>query len=382
MKKKYKIVLTIVVIAVIAVLVVLFWPKEKETETPSLENGGVSLPGESSDNNGEVKTEKFSLIRISDEETEVFDFWENKETGDVYYISTRGDVKIAKVGPDPEISTREISAINSIEPDVEGERVLISFGDPNSPDWGLFDSSDEVWRPLPSYIKSVVWGGEENEVISITNTEDGKSLVSFDIEELRSGENQVEDFLVRDFSLKDVEIAFSPPSSVIVMEKPASFYGSRAWKLDINDKKMVQIVPPIKGLVMNWKENGLVFLYEGERNLFNILDKNLNNFFPIPFTTLPSKCSAGEDVGYCFVPVVPFNDLGNNIKLPEDYFKNKFYTSDSLYKMDFESDELEMVLDINDFKLNIDAFSPQQIGESVYFINKYNKALYQLTINI
>jgi hypothetical protein len=193
------------------------------------------------------------LIRISDEETEVFGFWENKETGDVYYVSTRGDIKIAKVGPDLEISTREISAINNIESDVEGERVLISFGDPNNPDWGLFDSSDEVWRPLPSYIKDVVWSSEEDEVISIASTEEGKSLVSFDVEELRNGEDQVKEFLIRDFSLKDVEINFSPPSSVIIMEKPASFYRSRVWKLNIDDKKMTQIKAPTKGLVMDWK---------------------------------------------------------------------------------------------------------------------------------
>jgi hypothetical protein len=111
------------------------------------------------------------------------------------------------------------------------------------------------------------------------------------------------------------------------------------------------------------------------------LEKYLNNSFPVPFTTIPSKCSVGEDIGYCFVPVVPFSSLENNIKLPEDYFKNKFYTSDSLYKIDFGLEESSEIITLNEFKINIDAFSPRQIGNSIYFINKYNKALYQLTIN-
>ncbi len=380
MKKKYKTILIISAIAVVVIVAVIAWVKLAEPEgKPAGPTTQPSLPENAEEETKEKEGDGFSLTRLSDEEIEVFAFWENSGNGEVYYISTRGVVRSAKPGPDPEISTRSFSAINEVRPDDEGGRVLISFGDPKNPDWGMFDSKDGVWRPLPSYIKDIIWGEGEDEVVVIARTEKGKSLVSFDIEELQNGENEVSEVLIDNFTLKDIEISFSSPNSVIIIEKPASFYGSRVWKFDVDDKELVQIMGPIKGLVMDWKKEGIVFEYESEDNWFSILDKNLNDILPVIFTTLPSKCGTDGEKIYCFVPYTSFSDL-DNIKPPEDYFKNKFYTSDLFYKIDIESGELEKQINITDFKMNIDGLKPEKIGKGIYFINKYDKVLYRLIV--
>lgn len=379
MKKKQKIILLVLAIAVVVIIGVLAWSRltKPEVETGPVEGGGLPSETEGGEEIIEgTEGEEFSLIRLSDEEMEVFGFWENPDNGEIYYITTRGLVKSAKEGSDLEISTRSFSGINNVRSDSEGERVLVSFGDPRNPEWGLFDSGDGVWRPIPSYIKDAIWG-ERDEVIAIVATEDGESLVSFDITELQNG-GEVEEVLIENFTLKDVEISFSSPDSVIISEKPASFYGSRVWKFNMDDKDLIQILSPTKGLVMNWDEGGTVFEfeYDGEDSWFNILDGDLTNVFPVPFTTFPSKCNGADDKIYCFVPVSSLE----NLELPDDYFKSKFYTSDSLYELDIESKELKQKVSADDFNINVDALDPKKIGGSIYFINKYDKGLYRLTI--
>ncbi|KXB08621.1 hypothetical protein AKJ56_00725 [candidate division MSBL1 archaeon SCGC-AAA382N08] len=380
MKKKHKIILIISAVVVLALIIVFAWNKLSGPEKPTTpQEGEGELPKEAGEGGKKQEGPGFSLTRLSDEGVEVFDFWEDSGSGQVYYVTTKGVVRSAKQGPDPEISTRQFSAINKVRPDEDGERVLVSFGDPASPSWGMFDSSDGVWRPLPSYIKDMVWGKEEDKVIAVAVTEGGKSLVSLDIEKLKNGENETSDILVRNFSLKDVELSFSEPNSLVIMEKPASFYGSRVWKFDIKEKKLTKIMAAKKGLMMNWDESGLVFEYEGEGNRFSILDKELNGAIPVIFTTFPSKCDATPEKVYCFVPYNSLSDL-DNLQLPEAYFKNKFYTSDSLYEVDIESGKSEKKISMLDFDINLDAYLPEEIGEDIYFVNKYNRGLYQLKL--
>lgn len=379
MKKKQKIILLISAVVVIVIVGVLAWSRltKPEVEVGPVEGGG--LPGETEEEEEIIKGtegEEFSLIRLSDEEMEVFGFWENPDNGEIYYITTRGLVKSAKEGPDLEISTRSFSGINDVRADSEGERVLVSFGDPRDPEWGLFDSGDGVWRPIPSYIRDAVWG-DRDEVIAVVATENGESLVSFDITKLQNG-GDVEEVLVENFTLKDIKMDFSSPDSVIISEKPASFYGSRVWKFNMDDKELIQILSPTRGLVMDWQEDDIVFEfeYDGENSWFNILDGDLNNVLPVPFTTFPSKCNSADEKIYCFVPVSSLE----NMELPEDYLKSKFYTSDSLYELDIESKSLKQKVSADDFNINVDALYPEKIGGSVYFINKYDKGLYRLTI--
>ena len=181
MKKKYKKILIIGVIVIIVVVIVILWISK--ASQPPEGSGAEALPSLPEKEAGEeigLEKEGFKLVKLSDEEIEVFDFWENSLSGEVYYITLDGMVRSGKVGPDPEISIRGFSAINKIRPNSDGSKVLVSFGDPKSPEWKLFDSNDGVWRPIPSYFKDMVWG-EENKVISVANTGSGKSLILLDI---------------------------------------------------------------------------------------------------------------------------------------------------------------------------------------------------------
>jgi len=380
MKKKYKKILIIGGVAIVIVVIVILWISK--ANQPPTKDGAEVLPSSPEKEVGEegegVEKEGFELIKLSDEEIEVFDFWENSLSSEVYYITLDGMVRSGKVGPDPEISIRGFLAINKIRPNSDGSKVLVSFGDPKSPEWKLFDSNDGVWRPIPSYFKDMVWG-EENKVISVANTGSGKSLILLDIEEFQEGEEQDYEVLIRNFNFNDVDMEFSSPDSIVLIEKPASFYKSKVWKFDFKELKLTQLSTPKEGTKFDWRGNSdIVFKYEFG-GWFGILNKELNIMFPVPFNTFPSKCGASESDIYCFVPYdIPTKQ---GINLPEDYYKNKFYTIDSLYKINRDSSEVRVLVKNTEFGINIDGTVVKEIGNKLYFINKYDKGLYRLTYN-
>jgi len=76
----------------------------------------------------------------------------------------------------------------------------------------------------------MVWG-EENKVISVANTGSGKSLILLNIEEFQEGEEQDYEVLIRNFNFNDVDMGFSSPNSIVLIEKPASFYKSKSLEI-------------------------------------------------------------------------------------------------------------------------------------------------------
>jgi len=122
------------------------------------------------------------------------------------------------------------------------------------------------------------------------------------------------------------------------------------------------------------KTTALVFSSNGG---FRILDaQTLSTLSPAPFSTLPSKCSPDSAVIYCFVPQ---GDNFRNAVLPDDYFEGKFYTSDSLYKINLGTDEITPVaIPQGGDKGPIDAENPITRAGNLYFVNRYDNSLYVL----
>lgn len=341
---------------------------------------GTVQPPEPTSTDGEVpynneQTPFAKLEKIS--EYSVFDFWINGDTKEIFYITADGKIYGAKDGPDLEISAQTISALNKIEVSPSGKMILASFGDPNAPQWGMFDSVDKVWKPLPSYISIATWGEDDSKLIATLREGAKINLSEIDLSKNPYSTKKILD----DFGMKNVFLSYISPQKLIITERASFYYRGRAWQLNLKTLSFNLILAPENGLILGFSQNkDVVFKYSSPFEFF-VLNNNFQSKTANFFKTFPDKCAFSASTTYCFVPDnIPWSGVLPNTVLPDDYLKNKLYTTDTLNTIS-EKDELGIVLiDESKNSERINGRHPIADGKNIYFINRYDNQLYKLTL--
>ncbi|KKM00439.1 hypothetical protein LCGC14_1804450, partial [marine sediment metagenome] len=324
----------------------------------------------------------FQLTKLSDDGLLVFDYWSSPRDGEVYYLTLDGKVLNAKKGPDPDVSTRTITALNFIDISPDGKKILVAFGDPKNPDWSIFDVLDKVWRPLALPATYAMWGENSNKLIGIVQDSDSLYLSRIDLSKILSGETVgAYETLVNNFQLYDVVFTYLSPNILIIKEKPASFYASRVWQLTLDTLDLKLLMAPERGIITKWVQDANIVFKFSLPSQFFILNRDLANIIPVFFASLPSKCGVGDSYIYCFSPQEFPPELPNT-QMPDDYFQKRFYTIDSFYTIDRASNKISLILNSNTSSISaIDAEAVKVFGGKIYFINRYDQGLYRIILN-
>lgn len=311
------------------------------------------------------------MTKIS--ENSVFDFWIDPQTQEIYYLNQDGQVFSAKNGQDLQVTQQKLNAPNFIRLSPNGQRVLAAFGDPRLPQWGVFDVIDKTWRPMPDGIVNATWGGNADTLIGFMKNGSNVNLSTINISQSQPSVK----IIAKDLRFQDINLDFSPPNNLLIEEKPAANYSGRIWDLNIKDSSIHPLFSPENGLIMGLSQDKATIFVFSNSGGFRILDaKTLSALSPVPFSTLPSKCSPDSVIIYCFVPQ---GDSFKNATLPDDYLEGKLFTSDSLFKIDLGTDEITPVaMPQNGVSGPIDAEDPITQGGNLYFVNRYDNSLYVL----
>ncbi|MDI6821038.1 MAG: hypothetical protein QMD65_02545, partial [Patescibacteria group bacterium] len=255
------------------------------------------------------------------------------------------------------------------------QKILASFGNPNEPEWGIFDLIDKVWRPLPQEILKATWGEKDTELIAFIKNKNDVNLSFLDL----SKNPPAQKIIIQNLKLKDANLLFKAPQTLYLIEKPSAEYLSRLWQFDLKKLTFNLMLQSQPGLIVKWSnDRGIVFKFNSPDN-FLILDQNLNPLIPPTFTTLPEKCTfqAKNKNIYCFVP----EEIPAHYILPDDYLMKRFYSIDDLFVVDAKTEETYKVLSSgNEIISPIDAKNPQFLNNSLYFINRYDNFLYKLEL--
>ena len=396
MRRSSKIILALFIIIVLGALAFFLWPEgepapeipsggapaggvlPQSSETPSL---GTSSGNTSSDTSlpsaqtGIATGPSRTLLRLSD--VPVFDFWVHSDARNAYYLSSAGEVLIAQEGNDLTASPQTFSALNSLTPNRNGDRALVAFGNPTSPQWGIFDAIDKAWRPLPAGIITAAWGVGDTELIAIASSSgSGPALQIMDV----SKNPPTRRILLPDFRFLDVTLSFIPPSSLYLTERPVASYPSRIWLLDTRTLAVNTIIQGDTSLAVRWSDD-LKNAFFGNASTFRIYtNPNLTGALPVPFYTIPGKCAGETPTVACFVPFTT-DDIPANSSLLDATLMHKAFFDDTLYLADSVAESLEQIIisEYNDGK-PIDAKNPRMAGEYVYFINAIDGFLYRFSI--
>lgn len=313
---------------------------------------------ESTSENGD----KVFLEKISDQPA--FDFFvTGSSTHEIIYVTLSGEVYRANKTNDDQLSKQTFSAINSIAASPSRQKILAAFGDPNQPQWLIFDLIDKAWRPLPNTVKQAVWGNDDNEIIATNEQGDIKNLVRMKI-------NQnpfTEEILWRNFFFQDVNLIFAPPQTVIISEKPMFSHQGRAWEFNIKTSEISLIFGPANGLLLGQTTDRSLIMKFDNTDYLSIISPTQT----ASYQTLPEKCGGAAGEIYCFLPI-SWSEKNN---WPDDYFQKKLYTEDQLFLF---NDGGNKIINLNNDK-KIDGLRPTAANDSLYFLNRRDNSLYQLS---
>ena len=367
------------VAAIIILVVVIFVVSRGDGDTsPIPSQGGQDLPGARvlSDNNTgpSVGMGGAALRKVS--ENKAFDLWVSANGDDVYYIGLDGKVFLGKNGPDLEISDSKLSALNSVEQSPSSTKILAAFGNPRSPQWAVFGLSDKFWSPLPGSITKATWGNNDNQIFALASN---NSVHELDLSRSPYGDKN----LFQGPGFKDFDLMLSPKSNLLLVEKPSALTDSRVFEINLKDRSLALVFSNQRGVVWRVSEDRKwSFVFSSPESFF-VLDQLGNALLPpetdtgtlIP-KTIPDKCGSYRENIFCFVPI----NFGS-AQLPDDYLTGKIFTEDDLYEIN--AVERSAILKVAAYQYSfgpIDAKNVVVRDNIVYFINRYDDALYELIL--
>ncbi len=382
MKPYVKLIIVVSAIIIVGLLIYFIWTSTTTKPTPvsptsapyfplagltstSTSGGGIPSVG--------ATTTIGALIRVSDKPVSFF--WTDPGTGEVFYLDQGGIVWQAESGEkNPQITQQGVSAVNFIKQSPDGKSILAAFGDPRLPSWGIYDAIDQVWRPLPANILNATWGADSDTLVATEQNGSNVNLVTLDLTKTPPKPR----VLVNDLRLLDTSFDFVPPSTLLIKEKGNANYGGRIWSFNIKTSAINLLMGPLNGLITELTNDGSTLITYSSASGFQVLkSQTLQNVAPIPFITLPSKCSLNSgSIVYCFVPT---NSNFKSASLPDDYLERKVYSNDVLYGVDTVSG-VSTLLPLAANSGPLDAGKPAIAGGNLYFINRFDNYLYALNI--
>ncbi len=384
MKRFSKIFIYLGVVIVVGLIIYFMWtffvPKPVPPATPATTTGG-SLPtggttggtiGTSTATTSAVSAP--TLTKISDHD--VFYYWIDPQTGDVEYLGTDGEVWNAKNGGDVSESQQIVSALRSAEVYQNGQEVLVSFGDPASPQWAIYNTVDKTWHSLPQSIENATWGANQNQLIAFTKNIDSYSLAYVDLTKNPPSFKTI----MNNVYFHNAVLAFSAPGTLIITERPSNSYQGSVWELNLKTLSLNMLLEPQNGLFAEPSDDGSL-IYETANGTTSIINASTLQPSNLPFPSLPNKCDLSANASsssiYCFSP----ENLTQNITMPDDYLMKAFYTIDILYNYQFSSGNTRAVILSGAPGIPmLDATDVTSFGNNVYFVNRYDQSLYQLAL--
>ena len=168
-------------------------------------------------------------------------------------------------------------------------------------------------------------------------------------------------------------------------EKPSGFYESRVFQFDLKTSLVNLVFAAQKGSFLNFSEDrNWLFKYSSlggtaifRNNLVLFIPEEADADAAASFSTLPSKCNSWQTNLLCFVP----DRIPSNVLMPDDYLTGRFHSVDTLREISLVTGVENVVFGPKENTFSsIDAKNVKVREKRVYFINRYDNALYELTL--
>lgn len=297
-------------------------------------------------------------------EDQIFDYWINKKTGDVYYANKAGQIIKSANGKEELVNSQTINNLNRLESSYDGSSAVAKFNYPSLPTFSIFNAETNGWRALPQDTISATWSPNSGEVIYL----DDKALKILNLADQKTRE-------LSKMNQKDIELHWRNDSKILLTSNLNS--AVKIWAWDLNKKTLVPFLMEV-GTAISWSKDdkfGIKLNSANETPRTSLIDGNGNVLSEFTFKTLPSKCLIQDQKIYCAIP----KNIPGNVKLPEDYYKKAVYFEDVFYIINLSTGGFSEIPTENP-DLAIDAEHLEVFGGKLFFKNRLDDKLYNIQL--
>jgi hypothetical protein len=391
-KKIIKIFLVLIGLGIIIYLAWFFLvpkpiPEEEalnKENAPSLPNGGYnqsSAPQGQNQKEENVSSQSKALPSINKISTEnVLSFWYVLQTDEIKYISFDGTVWSTKTSPNKRLTNEKINGIKKIIPYKDGSKVLVNYTKEDGDAWLIYNSLDDYWSSLPFYIETAFWGNKNTEIFAIIKENNKYNLSLIDLEKALT----LPITIISNFYFPDAEFRFVPPHSIIIIEKPSLSYKGAVWSLNIENKTLQKITEQA-GMFAKLTENGKYIIYslnKWEINYIAIINiDDLSYRGPRGIFAFANKCNSPNSGTSTLIFCFNSSNIDDFKKAPDYYLQKAIYSLDNLYVYNIKNDDLRsLFISGTENVPPLDGVDPIIRENRVYFINRLDNSLYQISI--
>lgn len=166
---------------------------------------------------------------------------------------------------------------------------------------------------------------------------------------------------------------------------PKATRGLEGYGYSVRSGKLIRLPISGYGLTINGVENNEFVIYNKQhQNQYKsfLYIKETENIVPLSFNYLPEKCVNGnitETLLICAQSAIDYDE-----QMPDSWYQGDVSFSDSLWKINFADDDLDILDDISALSgRELDIINPviNQTDERYYFINKNNQTLWLYKLN-
>jgi len=163
-------------------------------------------------------------------------------------------------------------------------------------------------------------------------------------------------------------------TTVVLTTKPSSLVAGNVFFLDTNSGSLSHAFGGVLGLVTTPSPDLKTFLYSSKSDL-RLLNTDTNEILALDLKTIADKCVWQNDSKYVFCGANPSAQTDN---LPDAWYQGLVSFDDSLWKINPQTQETEIVVSPDDFGVSLDITNPQisDDGSHVIFIDKNTLSLW------
>lgn len=310
------------------------------------------------------------------------------------------------------LSDKKIDGLLRASFSADGQKALVVLGDQNNPETRVFDIATKTWRTLSSDIKAPVWSPNDERIAFLSSN----SSTSFSVIatlDLKNAKAQAVPIL--QIYAQDLVLDWTGKSEVVVSEKSSSYAPGSVWRLDLTTKNMTPLATDLSGALLSWSgeaQRGALFTATPANRGGNlsIIQSDGRVTSRLMIVTIPTKCTflsefvtptttASSTTSsttstkktaktkapqpkevFSLVCGFPQNVQDFNLNAePDAYFEHKFYSEDSLYKIDLGSGVLTNLYPENSSYV-FDATQLSIVNNRLFFVSRYDSKLYALDL--
>ncbi len=383
MKKIIKIIIILVLVALIAVGGYLLWQYfntgGSTVGTPTPTPGYTAAPAP------KITPKNTSTATTTNNNTESqLSIWGTSEVIGYYFrnrsaIALRPDGQVLSILGTGETIKNPATLkekIISITPSFDGRWFIEKWGSTNNPRFSLFDVENNTWTTFSDlYFMDMDFSPNESKIVYLEDLAGKITLGIMDLTKKTGAEFSRNPIM--SLFLRDMVISWPSSDSIILSDKPSYRVFGSTWKYSISTNKFEPLVSGRSGTWIKWDKKtgyGIQFSHLDEDKL-EIINTNGETIFTSPVLTFPDKCITTTDILYCALP----QNMALNKLLPDDYLKKSFYTNDTFYKFNLKNGEMKQLFTAS-APVKIDAINLVLENGKLYFINRYDRKLYQLSM--